>query len=910
MEIADLPFNIATLQLNKKFAKETIFQTGRNPTPMREYANRLKVIGFIQNQFGITFQGNPRYEWMTTSKTELDQQKLYCDLYDRDGEYYKTAHSLSKLKWGRTNPANNLSLSIFHRPTRHAYCKGIYRDKDMKNAHISFLCEIFKNREDIDISALQEYAKNPKYWREQVAIHHGLDPIKDKDIAKQLFIRLVFGGEYDTWIKDYDIEHNIQTHQRFTLAVQMEMQLEPLRELFYKANPKIVEDLKKHDKVKYSNIKKLKRSVMAFSLQTIERWIMEACIRFLIEEKNFDLRDIIPCQDGMMILEKLNYVGMEDDFNRIIKEQFKMDIEWTDKPFDEAIEIPDGIIEKTYEQWMRYLSDSGMADKLLDYHKNRVLMSPQENRVYVFDPISKRWYDDESTAERKLKNMIESLHQVIETEIFEDCSINEKERNSFILKAKSLLLDNSGISNIRKRVLDKAGWIECGFNSISTQFGFENGWIDLTTNTFQEYTENVYITQTTGYSWIAPNYENKEINNDSLGMTDIEVRDKLIQLFADQFNWDKNGDISPENCPELFYYIMILASCLDRVNYQHIWFFRGSGGNGKSLGTGMLETALGNIYSTSCDGSILKEDSKKANQASEDIFKLKDARMGVFAEIDKSGAMTWSSIKTLTGGDKMHARQIYSKVCSFYLTASFICVFNQNPDFIGSMDAESIRSLARRLRVLEFIVRFATSEEDLKEQKAKDKKSIWKLGNSLYISPEWRKRAKFVLLDFLFGFYAKYYKKEISALPIDDFCPISVKQASKMYLEEEDVFSQIFEELYEKNDEFLEDAFEIEKIYDYKTKKEINRRRYINRIYIKDLWNSIESHSIYKEKSNGEGKKQFIRSYNRKAFSKWIETKFDIHIDSVSKIYYILGCRQLGEDINDECETICTSSEA
>jgi len=545
----------------------------------------------------------------------------------------------------------------------------------------------------------------------------------------------------------------------------------------------------------------------------------------------------------------------------------------------------------------------------LDHHKNRVLMSPQENRVYVFDPISKRWYDNEAIAERKLKNMIESLHSVIENEICEDCSLSEKERNLFILKAKSLLLDNSGITNIRKRVLDKAGWVECGFNSVSTQFGFENGWIDLTTNTFQEYTENIYITQTTGYNWVAPKYDKKDVGVNDLDMTDREVRNKLVQLFADQFNWDFKGDISQENCPELFYYLMILASCLDRVNYQHIWFFRGVGGNGKSLGTGMLQTALGNIYSTSCDGSILKEDAKKANQASGDLYKLKDARMGIFAEIDKCGSMTWSAVKTLTGGDKMSAREVFEKVAEFYLTASFICVFNQNPDFIGSMDAESIRSLARRLRVVEFPVRFATSEDDLKEQQAKDKKSIWKLGNGLYISPEWRKRARFVLLDFLFEFYAKYYKKEVSALPIDEYCPKSVKKASQMYLEDEDVFAQIFGELYEENAKLLEDTFEIEKVYDYKKEKEVSQRKYINRIYIRDLWSSIESHYIYRDKSNGEGKKQFLRSYNRKSFVKWIATRCEIYRDSVSKLEYILGYRQISEVSDDGDDSDNTTGE-
>lgn len=900
--IIPIPFDISTLVLNKDFAKQTIFQSGRNPIPMREHPSRLKQVGFVQNEMGISLQGNPRYDWMTTFKTELDQQKEYTNFYDRDGEYYKSAHSLGKVKWGRTLPANNLSLSIFHRPTRHALCDGVYRDKDMKSAHISFLCEIFKNRPDVDISALIEYVRDPKHWREQVCLHHRLDPVWDKESAKQLFIRLVFGGTYEKWVKDYDVEYNIRPHERFGLAVQMEIQLEPIRELFYKANPKIVADLKKHNPAKYTDIRQLKRSVLSFALQTIERWLMEECVRFLVEEKGFDLRDIVPAQDGMMILAELNYEGMEADFTRVIQDKFGMTIEWVDKPFDEAIEIPNGVIERSFEDWVMELSDGGIANRTHNYHRGRVLVEPDTGILYVFDPVKKRWFEDETVAMKTLRNMISRLHPIVASEIAEDCSLTDKEKNAFILRAKCLLLDQSGLVACSKRVVDTAEWSGVAFNSVPTQFGFENCWVDLTTNEFDEYREDVYITQTVGYDWVQPDFSDPRT---------LEMRNTLIRIFADTFNFDLEANdykIDEKLCPELLYYILILASCLDRNNYQNLFFFRGSGGNGKTQGLMMMRMALGKTYYKALKGEILKEDSNKANQASGDVFAMKDARMGVFAEIDKSGVMSWSALKVLTGGEAISAREIYMKVMEFLLTATFICSFNKKPDFVGGVGATEKRSLVRRLRVLEFKVNFATSQAELEEKMANAKEGeVWKLGMEYFTTPEFGKEYKFILLSFLFGIYRQYFDEEKGRLPLDNYCPTSVVKASKVYLDEEDVFAEIFADLYEEDATFAEDKFEM--VEEWRAGKKVQSKVFTNRRYLLDAWDLVENHPTYREKSRKEGRTAFVRTYSKKNFREWVMNRTELLTDKKAHRDYFLGYRRVGEEDEDADEETATTGE-
>lgn len=383
------PFNLSTLELSKDEAKNTIFSKGRNALPMREHAPFSKVVGFIQNEMGISLQGNPRYDWMTTFKTELELMQKYRDLYSHKSSSYSTAHTLGKLKWGRTVPANNCSLNIMHRPTRHALCKDEYDDQDMVNAHVSILCESLKTREDVDISALMEYNFNPKKWREEVALHHGLNPVKDKDTAKQLFIRILFGGSYSQWIKDFDIDKNIGVGQCHPLVVAIENQLGKVRDLFYDANPQLVKDMKKHNPQKFKDLSQLKRSLLATALQTIERWIMETCVQFLVENKKFALQDIVPCQDGFMILKRFSYPELREDIERVTLEKFGMSIKWVKKEFDEAIEIPDGEDESPE---FRHADDDESAARMiildlkdeLKYSFNRIFI--KKENIWICDP--------------------------------------------------------------------------------------------------------------------------------------------------------------------------------------------------------------------------------------------------------------------------------------------------------------------------------------------------------------------------------------------------------------------------------------------------------------------------------------------------------------------------------------------
>ena len=83
-------------------------------------------------------------------------------------------------------------------------------------------------------------------------------------------------------------------------------------EHIWKINNTIIDDVLKENPTKYqkyktekSILKAKKRTCLSLFYQTIERHIQEGMTLFLVQEKKFILEDIIPCQDGFMILKKI-----------------------------------------------------------------------------------------------------------------------------------------------------------------------------------------------------------------------------------------------------------------------------------------------------------------------------------------------------------------------------------------------------------------------------------------------------------------------------------------------------------------------------------------------------------------------------------------------------------------------------
>ena len=128
-------------KLNKKEAKRSIYNT--KTQKINEYPCLLKLQSFLRNSMGIKFsKTHPQAQHF---ENELEQiQKYFNFKFNKKENKVQTKLNFPLHRWGRCNPVDYLSLSVFHRPTRHALCSDTYVDIDIVNSSQCLLLEICK----------------------------------------------------------------------------------------------------------------------------------------------------------------------------------------------------------------------------------------------------------------------------------------------------------------------------------------------------------------------------------------------------------------------------------------------------------------------------------------------------------------------------------------------------------------------------------------------------------------------------------------------------------------------------------------------------------------------------------------------------------------------------------------------
>ena len=340
-------------KLSKNYT-QTIFNAKHN---YHEYPANIDIQSFLLNKQGVKF-ANRRNKYFDNEQQMVEK---HSELYDKTTGCFKVKYVLPDHRWGRVNPVGGLSLSLFHRPTRHAVCENEYIDLDFVNAQPVASRNICKQN-NFPTPHLDDYCDNREDKISEIKNTHNVD----RGEAKNLFISIMFGGSYNKWVDDASkrkdivnaalLKKNPKTlvtkvvnNKRLEWVKLFEDEQVNIRDIVYANNNHIIDDVEKAkpDKFTLKNYKteegilaKKKRTCMALWLQTIERHLQESCIKHLTTNHKFELKNIVPCQDGFMILKSVWYDGILEDCNRVIENRMGFRVELVKKDFDEAIEIP------------------------------------------------------------------------------------------------------------------------------------------------------------------------------------------------------------------------------------------------------------------------------------------------------------------------------------------------------------------------------------------------------------------------------------------------------------------------------------------------------------------------------------------------------------------------------------------
>ena len=805
--------NAPQVIFNWKLDKTTITNSIFIKKKMVEYTNIKLIYGFLATNMGISYIGNYRYKCNVAFgvNTEQEQFENYKKSYNKKIGGFQLGFILPKHKWGRIIPANYTSQSIFHRPTRHRLARDYYIDIDMINAQPTIIYGICLMN-NIEKRVLSKYVKNPKKYREYVMNHHSCN----KDTAKNLFICLMFGGSYDSWLKDNDIQEN--KFKKIKNVCELEDELKGVMDIVYNTNPQIKEDILRLEPNKWSNENEAKRSVMALWSQTIERLLQETSIKWLVDNKGFQIEKIIPCQDGFMILKELWYDNILTDVSKVIKDNFNIKIDFLNKPFDEAIEIPEFEDDKNLDEWEDLLSYKKLADKFLELYSNYIIKFKSCVYVYWDDTITGgRWFDETNIKnQHKLTLYIsEKLYSHNRDLLNQAVELKSEDKTKLLKVLRNHTSKSNAINDIIKHILSKAKETENDFNQNPFLLGFNNGVYDLTSGIFRPYNYDDYMTMSCGYDY-------KPLNQIELGL--VETIETIINTIQPN-----------EQHKNLL--LQILASGLDGRLYQKLFLLNGAGGNGKGLISSLMKSVLGQ-YAYQPTNGILK-DVEKSNAPSPDIYNLKNKRYINFTEV--GGLIRVAMLRNLTGGTTFSGRLLNQNPESFKLNATFSMEFNNPPE----LDGKPQQADYRRLVDLYFPINFTDDPNKIGQEIGG---VLYVKSNPYYETEEFVLSVRNVFLHKLLNVYRSNYLENVG---INFIIPDDIRKRTEMFIENQNLFQKVFNDMYVKVNIIPNDKD------DLKSKT----------IKIREVWEDMVSSQEYKALTYREK-----RQYGRDEFYKWIET--------------------------------------
>ena len=270
---------------------------------------------------------------------------------------------------------------------------------------------------------------------------------------------------------------------------------------------------------------------------------------------------------------------------------------------------------------------------------------------------------------KDIRNYIQSfIYNVIE-------NTSDENKRKILWKANSSLEGNSFkvscVDEAKQEFIDRS--LLENLDKNQKLIGFKNGVFDLETLTFRKGEVSDKVSMTTGYD-----YKQSEGKN----------QQTLEDLFDGYFK-------TPETA---HYFKKHLGSILEGGNKEEkIYFWVGSGRNGKGTTDTMLRKCLGDYYANLNNNFFTIAD-KHSNQAHPEIVDLENSRMTMTHEPEGTTKYLTSKFKSLSGGDPLKGRNLYeSKSHEFKPTFKPIIQTNHLPQF-----TECDFGLLQRLVVINF----------------------------------------------------------------------------------------------------------------------------------------------------------------------------------------------------------------
>ena len=625
--------------------------------------------------------------------------KIPDALYPQNIQYLKTIKAFTKkeghivdyakscIKRGRYTPHNSnkkdyASLQGCYSKVRRLLCNGNLKGIDVCNCHIEIIKNLcnFLNLPTTTFEILNEYCKNRETILNDVRINFECD----RKTAKEFFIIVLFGGNYNTWITNSNLLGKEPLITKFMTD-------------FLKTFNYIKYEIEKLDVFQgFMSIQKqvqkktgydVNTSSLAIFLQEIESKILIVLKNKLEEYGNITR---VPIHDANWF-EEINKV---DDLLTVLKDEISKELDMSIpldyddvKPTDEDIKwfeehkkfyIDNKLNNKKFYEIENGSDDVGASHHIIKKYNDRLMKC--EGILYV--NVNNIWLSNDKDVKNALHNMIE------ETEIryyggdgkttvhYNRSKKNIKNCIDCILPSDKIMVDDKFYNNIIK--------------TTKYYLPFNNGvysFLDKKFYTYEEKNDLKFIQKI--------KYDFPEFNQDDY---DELMRRVIDPIYPDEIERDYNAHIRAR----------AYAGCIEDKRWYGLI---GEQNCGKGIETKLNQLAFEDYFGEFNTSDLLqKEDDYDAKQLAW-IIPLRNCRVILANEVDKkkknNASVSSKLIKSLaSGGDKIKARLLHSNIIEFI--PNFMMFFCANTGL--KIDEENM-DLLENYEEFSYKSKFVSSEE-------------------------------------------------------------------------------------------------------------------------------------------------------------------------------------------------------
>ena len=342
--------------------------------------------------------------------------------------------------WGRVYPEGFTSLGCCQRNIRGTLTAGTYIDIDLVNCHPVMILTLLK-KNNYQCQNYQNYCNNRDTELNTIKTAFNCT----RDVAKKFFIIAGYGGSYNKWINDNELESNDNAFKNKFMSFQNESRNLAQR-FIIENNDKYQAYIKRKNKTFNKEF-----SFLSAMLQDEECNILETIYTVFNDNGLIKHNNAILCHDGIMLNRKS--IKQEDLTNveNKIYDMFQYKFTIVSKPLNNYLDkIQD---EKIVDDGKPF--DGQYFDKIQSYENKKMYFeryfckitnSTEFVKLNIFQDYGLQKYSHTIFSE---SNLIASFKQYPEHRIFEDTEDKKKAPKPFITK---------WLSDAEMRVYERKGW--------------------------------------------------------------------------------------------------------------------------------------------------------------------------------------------------------------------------------------------------------------------------------------------------------------------------------------------------------------------------------------------------------------------------------------------------------------------